>query len=65
MVNKLDDFKKGEDSVTAAIDKVRKYLEDKGSSFLEKVSTMFLILAVLAYLSTYIRMAASMGMIPE
>ncbi len=30
VVNKLDDFKKGEDSVTAAIDKVRKYLEDKG-----------------------------------
>ena len=30
VVNKLDDFKKGEDSVTAAIEKVRKYLEDKG-----------------------------------
>ena len=30
VVNKLDDFKKGEDSVNAAIDKVRKYLEDKG-----------------------------------
>lgn len=30
VVNKLDDFKKGEDSVEAAIDKVRKYLEDKG-----------------------------------
>ena len=30
VVNKLDDFKKGEDSVEAAIEKVRKYLEDKG-----------------------------------
>lgn len=30
VVNKLDDFKQGEDSVTNAIDKVRKYLEDKG-----------------------------------
>lgn len=30
VVNKLDDFKMGEDSVTAAIKKVRHYLEDKG-----------------------------------
>lgn len=30
VVNKLDDFKKGEDSVTSSIEKVRKYLEDKG-----------------------------------
>lgn len=30
VVNKLDDFKKGEDSVTAAIEKVRLYLKDKG-----------------------------------
>lgn len=30
VVNKLDDFKEGEDSVTDAINKVRKYLEDKG-----------------------------------
>ena len=30
VVNKLDDFKMGEDSVTAAIEKVRHYLEDKG-----------------------------------
>lgn len=30
VVNKLDDFKKGQDSVEAAIDKTRKYLEDKG-----------------------------------
>lgn len=30
VVNKLDDFKKGEDSVESAIEKVRKYLEDKG-----------------------------------
>lgn len=30
VVNKLDDFKKGEDSVSSAIEKVRKYLEDKG-----------------------------------
>lgn len=30
VVNKLDDFKPGEDSVAAAIAKVRKYLEDKG-----------------------------------
>ena len=30
VVNKLDDFKKGEDSVTSALEKVRKYLEDKG-----------------------------------
>lgn len=30
VVNKLDDFKKGEDSVEAAIEKVRKYLGDKG-----------------------------------
>lgn len=29
VVNKLDDFKKGEDSVSSAIDKVKKYLEDK------------------------------------
>lgn len=30
VVNKLDDFKQGEDSVESAIDKVRRYLEDKG-----------------------------------
>ena len=30
VVNKLDDFKQGEDSVVSAIEKVRKYLEDKG-----------------------------------
>lgn len=30
VVNKLDSFREGEDSVTAAIEKVRKYLEDKG-----------------------------------
>lgn len=30
VVNKLDDFKKGEDSVSGALEKVRKYLEDKG-----------------------------------
>ncbi len=30
VVNKLDDFKKGEDSVEDALDKVRSYLEDKG-----------------------------------
>lgn len=30
VVNKLDDFKAGEDSVSDAIKKVRKYLEDKG-----------------------------------
>lgn len=30
VVNKLDDFKQGEDSVESAIEKVRKYLEDKG-----------------------------------
>lgn len=30
VVNKLDDFKQGEDSVNDAIQKVRKYLEDKG-----------------------------------
>lgn len=30
VVNKLDDFKKGEDSVAAAIEKVRLYLKDKG-----------------------------------
>lgn len=30
VVNKLDDFKKGEDNVTASIEKVRHYLEDKG-----------------------------------
>ena len=30
VVNKLDEFKKGEDNVVNAIDKVRKYLEDKG-----------------------------------
>lgn len=30
VVNKLDDFKKGEDSVEAAIDKVRDYLKDNG-----------------------------------
>ena len=29
VVNKLDDFKKGEDSVTAALEKVRNYLETK------------------------------------
>lgn len=30
VVNKLDEFKQGEDSVVSAIQKVRKYLEDKG-----------------------------------
>lgn len=30
VVNKLDDYKKGEDSVVNSIEKVRKYLEDKG-----------------------------------
>lgn len=30
VVNKLDDFKKGEDSVKASISRVKKYLEDKG-----------------------------------
>jgi predicted GTPase len=30
VVNKLDDFKQGEDSVGQSIEKVRKYLEDKG-----------------------------------
>lgn len=30
VVNKLDDFKQGEDSVINSIEKVRKYLEDKG-----------------------------------
>ncbi|MDK2829647.1 MAG: hypothetical protein PWP67_2467 [Clostridium butyricum] len=30
VVNKVDDFKQGEDSVVNAIEKVRKYLEDKG-----------------------------------
>lgn len=30
VVNKLDDFKQGEDSVVNSIEKVRKYLEDKG-----------------------------------
>ncbi len=30
VVNKLDSFREGEDSVSAAIEKVRKYLEDKG-----------------------------------
>lgn len=30
VVNKLDNFKPGEDSVTNSIEKVRKYLEDKG-----------------------------------
>jgi predicted GTPase len=30
VVNKLDDFKQGEDSVGHSIEKVRKYLEDKG-----------------------------------
>ena len=30
VVNKLDDFKKGEDSVESAINKVRNYLKDKG-----------------------------------
>lgn len=30
VVNKLDDFKKGEDSVVSAIEKVRKYLNDNG-----------------------------------
>lgn len=30
VVNKLDDFRSGEDSVSGAIDKVRNYLEDKG-----------------------------------
>lgn len=30
VVNKLDDFKEGEDSVVSAIEKVRRYLEDKG-----------------------------------
>lgn len=32
VVNKLDNFKEGEDSVENAIEKVRKYLEDKGIS---------------------------------
>lgn len=32
VVNKLDDFKKGEDSVVSAIEKVKTYLEDKGIS---------------------------------
>lgn len=30
VVNKLDDFKQGEDNVESSIEKVRKYLEDKG-----------------------------------
>lgn len=30
VVNKLDNFRQGEDSVVSAIEKVRKYLEDKG-----------------------------------
>ncbi len=30
VVNKLDEFSEGEDSVASAIEKVRKYLEDKG-----------------------------------
>ena len=30
IVNKLDDFRAGEDSVTSAIEKVKKYLADKG-----------------------------------
>lgn len=30
VVNKLDDFKQGEDSVVNSIERVRKYLEDKG-----------------------------------
>lgn len=30
VVNKLDEFKPGEDSVSGSIDKVRNYLEDKG-----------------------------------
>lgn len=30
VVNKLDEFKQGEDSVLSSIEKVRKYLEDKG-----------------------------------
>lgn len=30
VVNKLDDFKRGEDSVTSAIEKVRDYLKDNG-----------------------------------
>ncbi|WP_288222358.1 dynamin family protein [uncultured Clostridium sp.] len=30
VVNKLDNFKQGEDSVSSSIEKVRKYLEDKG-----------------------------------
>ncbi|MFA9558146.1 dynamin family protein [Evansella sp. AB-rgal1] len=30
VVNKLDDYKRGEDSVEGSINKVRKYLEDKG-----------------------------------
>ena len=30
VVNKLDEFSEGEDSVQSAIDKVKKYLEDKG-----------------------------------
>lgn len=30
VVNKLDDFKKGEDSVKAALDKVSDYLRDNG-----------------------------------
>ncbi|MHC0037733.1 dynamin family protein [Pseudoneobacillus sp. C159] len=30
VVNKLDDFRQGEDSVAHSIEKVRKYLEDKG-----------------------------------
>lgn len=32
VVNKLDEFRKGDDSVTSSIEKVRKYLEDKGIS---------------------------------
>lgn len=32
IVNKLDDFRTGEDSVTSSIDKVKKYLEDKDIS---------------------------------
>ena len=31
VVNKLDDFRKGEDSVVSAIEKVRKYLEEENS----------------------------------
>lgn len=30
VVNKLDDFRQGEDSVESSLEKVRKYLEDKG-----------------------------------